>query len=89
MKTVRNKTPMPIKIELGGGKRLHLGPAKTGQIADNAAERKSVLKLVEEGKIEILGGESAAQNLGGEPQAPAASTHGHPPTTVVTPKGNR
>ena len=89
MRTVRNKTPLPIKIELGGGKKLHLGPAKTGQIADSAAERKSVLKLVEEGKIEILGGESAALAPGGERQAPTASTHGHPPTTVVTPKGNR
>jgi hypothetical protein len=89
MKTVRNKTPMPITIALGGGKKLRLGPAKTGQIADNAAERKAVLKLVEEGKIEILGAESAVQSPGGEPQAPAASTHGHPPTTVVTPKGNR
>ena len=41
MKTVRNKTPMPIRVQLGGGKTLFLGPAKSGQISDGAAERDS------------------------------------------------
>jgi hypothetical protein len=89
MKTVRNKTPMPIRIQLGGGKTLHLGPAKEGQISDGAAERESVLKLVEEGKIEIIGGAGSTQGPDGEAQGPATSTHGHRQPKVVTPKGNR
>jgi hypothetical protein len=89
MRTVRNKTPMPIRIQLGGGKTLHLGPAKEGQISDGAAERESVLKLVKEGKIEILGGTEAAQGPESESHGPATSTHGHPQPKVVTPKGNR
>jgi ribosomal protein L19E len=89
MKTVLNKTPLPIRIQLGGGKTLHLGPAKTGQISDGAAERDSVRKLVKEGKIEILEEGGVSQGQSGEAQAPAPSTHGHPQPTVVTPKGNR
>jgi hypothetical protein len=89
MKTILNKTPLPIRIQLGGGKTLHLGPAKTGQIADRAAERASVRKLVKEGKIEILEEGGSAQAQSGEVQHPSPSTHGHPQPTVVTPKGNR
>jgi ribosomal protein L19E len=89
MKTVRNKTPMPLRVQLGGGKTLHLGPAKTGQISDSAAERDSIRKLVEEGKIEFLDGAGTTQSQGGASQGPAQSTHGHPPTTQVTPKGDR
>jgi hypothetical protein len=89
MKTVRNKTSMPIRVQLGGGKTLFLGPTKTGQISDSAAERDSVLKLVKDGKIELLGGESAGQTPGGESQSRTTSTHGHQRSTVVTPKGDR
>jgi ribosomal protein L19E len=89
VKTILNKTPLPMRIQLGGGKTLHLGPAKTGQIADGAAERASIRKLVKEGKIEILEEGGASQAQSGEGQQPAPSTHGHPQTTVVTPKGNR
>jgi hypothetical protein len=89
VKTILNKTPLPMRIQLGGGKTLHLGPAKTGQIADAAAERASIQKLVKEGKIEILGEGGSSQAQSGEGQQPATSTHGHPQPTVVTPKGNR
>ena len=38
MRTVRNTTQLPVRVPLPGGKTLHLGPAKTGQISDQAAE---------------------------------------------------
>jgi hypothetical protein len=89
MKTVRNKTPLPIRVQLGGGKTLHLGPAKTGQISDSAAERESVRKLIKDGKIELLSDSGSGPAQGEGASGPAESTHGHPPTTMVTPKGNR
>ena len=55
MKTVKNKTQRPISVPLPGGRKLHLGPGKSGQIAANAAEHQLLIKrLVDEGKIEIL-----------------------------------
>jgi hypothetical protein len=54
MTTVSNKTRRPLSVPLPGGKRLHLGPGKTGQIAANAVEHPQVKKLVEAGEIEIL-----------------------------------
>ena len=47
MKTIRNKTPRPIRITLAGGKVLHLGPARTGQIGDEAVTRPSVQALLQ------------------------------------------
>lgn len=89
MKTVVNKTHRPIQIHLHGGKILHLGPSKTGQISDQAAEQDTVRKLVRAGDIEIQG-EGEASHDEGTGGAPAhEATHGHPPTTVVLPKGNR
>jgi hypothetical protein len=79
MKEVRNKTRRPIRISLPGGKVLHLGPAKTAQIADNATQHAGVQRLVKEGIIEILGeGErvegSGAENISGQSQSHAKST---------------
>ena len=89
MKTILNKTHKPMKISIGGGRFLHLGPSKTGQISDQASGSPAVCRLVKAGEIEVLGEEPSVQ---GRP-APAASghgaTHGHPQPTVVLPKGNR
>ena len=45
MKTISNKTPKPISVPLPRGKKLHLGPGKTGQIASNASEHPPLKKL--------------------------------------------
>lgn len=89
MKTVTNRTKRPLKIRLGGGKTLHLGPMKSGKIADQAAEEDSVRKLVEAGEIEIAGESGASVSSGSGSETVHEATHGHPPTTVVLPKGNR
>jgi hypothetical protein len=90
MKTIVNKTHKPLKIRLHGGKVLHLGPARTGQIADDAAGEPAVLRLIEAGDVEILGEGAPSGPTGQGPSAtPHEATHGHSPTTVVLPKGNR
>jgi len=89
MKTVVNRSRTPIKIHLPGGKTLHIGPGRTGQVSDSACERPSFAKLVESGEIEIVGeGEAASSNPGTSPSV-QKSTHGHQATTVVMPKGDR
>ncbi|MGH7412452.1 MAG: hypothetical protein ACREJ6_15530 [Candidatus Methylomirabilis sp.] len=89
MKTIVNKTRRPLKIRLPGGKTLHLGPLRSGQISDHAVDDDTIQRLVKAGEIEIAGeagpGHAAGGSVGSVPEA----THGHPPTTVVLPKGNR
>ena len=49
-----NKTKRPLRIPLPAGKKLHLGPGKTGQITAKAAEHPPLKKLIEAGEVEIL-----------------------------------
>ena len=89
MKVIRNKTHRPLKVPLDGGGVLHLGPAKTGQVSDNATERPAFRRLLERGEIEIVD-EGPGANPGAEGgSAVSESTHGHPQPKVVMPKGNR
>jgi hypothetical protein len=60
MKIVQNKTTRPLSIPLPRGKKLHLGPGKSGQIVSTAAEHPALKQLVEAGEIEILDERRAA-----------------------------
>ena len=48
-----NKTQKPVAVPLPGGKKLRLGPGKTGQITPKSAQHPPLLKLVEAGDLEI------------------------------------
>ena len=89
MKTIRNRTQKPIRIQMPGGKLLHLGPQKTGQISDQTSKFPSFAKLVEAGDIEVVGEGEPAPSGAAPGQVAHESTHGHTPPTVVLPKGNR
>ena len=89
MKTIRNKTAAPLRIPLPGGKTLHLAPAKAGQVGDKAVDHPRIRKLIEDGKIEIVDERAAGQRVGGVDSAVHTSKHGHQPTSVVVPKGDR
>ncbi|MET0153478.1 MAG: hypothetical protein ABW298_12815 [Candidatus Binatia bacterium] len=54
MPTIGNKTSKAIAVPLPRGKKLHLGPGKTGQIAANAADHPPLKRLIESGEIEIV-----------------------------------
>jgi hypothetical protein len=92
MKTIVNKTGRPLRVSLPGGKVLHLGPHKTGQIADNASDHASVRKLIEDGTLEIQG-EGGEDNKVTEPGASGGahgeSTHGHGKATLHRRGGQR
>lgn len=89
MKTVRNKSRKPLRVALPGNKMLFLGPQKSGQIADQAADAPAVVRLLQKGDLEIVGeGAQHEGGAGGESSAQGTS-RGHKPTTMVLPKGNR
>jgi hypothetical protein len=54
MPVVSNKTRKPLSVPLPGGKTLHLGPGKTGQISARAIEDPRLKKLVDAGEIELI-----------------------------------
>jgi hypothetical protein len=54
MAAVSNKTQKPLSVPLPGGKTLHLGPGRTGQISAKAVENPQLKKLVEAGVIEVV-----------------------------------
>ena len=54
MPIVSNKTQKPLSVPLPGGKTLHLGPGKTGQISARAVEDPRLKKLVDAGEIEVV-----------------------------------
>ena len=63
---IRNTTPRPLVVPLPGGKKLFLGPGKTGQVSAKAEDHPPLQKLVENGELEILaGGRSAPAPPGG------------------------
>ena len=71
--TVTNKTRKPLSIPLGHGKKLFLGPGKSGEIASSAVELPAVKALVESGAIEIAEGHSHV-GAGGSDTRGRAST---------------
>jgi len=89
LKTIKNKTLKPLRISFSGGRVLHLGPAKTGQIADTALAEKSVRKLIDGGQIEVVGGETQGHNVGDAGGGGHEAKRGHPQSTSVTRRGDR
>ncbi len=49
---ITNKTRKPLSLPLPGGKKLFLGPGKTGQVTPKALEHPPLAKLLETGDVE-------------------------------------
>ncbi len=91
MRTVRNTTQLPLRVPLPGGKTLHLGPGKTGQISDQAADGKAVQRLIEQGTIELVGGadRSSGESSGTSGSQTHESTQRHSRPSGVSRRGDR
>ncbi|HEU4403412.1 MAG TPA: hypothetical protein VFT43_15040 [Candidatus Polarisedimenticolia bacterium] len=90
MRMIRNKTRSPLKIRFAGGKLLHLGPGKTGQIPDQAVDAASIRALLQADKIEMVGGgEAHGPGSTKAGAAPHETTKGHPQAVNTPVKGNR
>lgn len=89
MPTITNKTHLPLRVPLPGGKTLHLGPGKTGQVSPKAIEHPGLKKLVDAGKIEITDEHQTRtdKSVGAHQSKPASSAH-HP-ATGTRPTGDR
>ena len=85
MPTISNKTHLPLRVPLPGGKTLHLGPGKTGQISPKAIEHSGLKKLVEAGKIEITDEHQthADRSVAAHQAKPSGSAH-HPTGSART-----
>ena len=88
--TVTNKTHKPLSVPLPGGKKLHLGPNKSGQIASNDADHPAVKALVDSGALEIVGkGGSQGPGSGGGTKPTAHAPQGHAAETGGRRSGDR
>lgn len=88
MTTIRNLTMRPLRVPLHGGRTLHLGPLKEGQIAPQDLEGPGVSRLIEAEEIEVIGaGGNPARADGGS--SPHADTVGHHPDLTVKKRGDR
>ena len=77
MKTIVNKTHRPLKILLGRGRVLRLGPRKEGQIATNDVERKSLRKLVASGDVEVYDESAHSDTVDGGKLTGRSGNQGH------------
>ena len=79
MATITNKTRKPLSIPLPGGKKLRLGPLKSGEISPKAIDHPPVLKLIEAGQVEISGSEPKPRGAGGGGKGVRPSSGGQSP----------
>jgi hypothetical protein len=90
MKTVRNTSKKALRVPLPQGRKLHLGPGRSGQVSDHAVDHPPFAKLLEAGEIEIVEegslqpGSPGAAPIPGHPQ-----THGHHPAVSAPRRGDR
>ena len=86
---ISNKSKRPISVPLPGGKKLFLGPGKTGQIAAKSAEHPPLVELVEAGDLEI--DESSRRHKSGssDGQTARAGRQDGAPTSNIRRTGDR
>jgi len=74
---ITNKTKKPLSVPLPAGKKLFLGPGKTGQVTAKALLHPPVVKLIEAGDLEGSEvGAKAPKPDGGSSAASGATRHG-------------
>ena len=85
-----NKTNQPISVPLPRGKKLFLGPAKTGQVNAKAAAHPPLVKLIEAGEIEIDGSDRQHNNpSAGAPSAKTGNQASGPTGNIRRTAGDR
>jgi len=62
---ITNKTTKPLSLPLPGGKKLFLGPGKTGQVTAKALDHPPIVKLLEAGDIATADGGGRRKDGGG------------------------
>ena len=83
-----NKTRKPLSVPLPGGKKLFLGPGKTGQVSAKALQHPPLTKLLEAGDIES-GGATATRKGGAGDKGGNATGLRHGGTGAMRQSGDR
>jgi len=85
---VTNKTNRPLRVPLPGGKTLHLGPGKSGQISSKDAQHGALQKLVADATIELVD-EETHDAQGGAGRRGGSLSGGHARGTASRRSGDR
>ncbi len=85
---ITNKTQKPLRLHLPGGKKLFLGPGKTGQVTPKALEHPPIVKLLEAGDIESADEDSKPRDGGGGKSGPSTGSQ-HKGTGAMRQSGDR
>ena len=87
---ITNKTRRPIRVPLPEGKKLFLGPGKTGQITSKSAQHPPLVELLNSGDLEL--DETGQQQSGatpGGPASPSTGQSGGAPSSNIRRTGDR
>ena len=84
-----NKTRRPIKVPLPEGKKLFLGPGKSGQINPKAAKHPPLVELLEAGDLELGEQDSQKNTTGGEGSSNVSGSQNAGPTGNIRRTGDR
>lgn len=86
---ISNKTKSPLRIPLPGGKKLHLGAGRIGQISSKAAAHPPLKKLIDEGQIEVIDGGRSQGTSGASGRPQGSSYQGGGSRGIVRHTGDR
>lgn len=88
---ITNKTPNSLSVPLPGGKKLFLGPGKTGQVTGKALEHPPLVKLLEAGDIETSAEKpkTGGGRSGGSSGPSGRSGSGHKRSGAMRQSGDR
>jgi hypothetical protein len=89
MTTIRNTSHRPISVPLPGGRKLHLGPNHTGEIAERAADHPPLAALLSSGALEIVASGHRATGAAPGSQRSGAPSSGHHRLSKAGRRGDR
>ena len=86
---ITNKTKKPLKLPLPDGKRLFLGPGKSGQITAKYATHPPLVALIEAGEVELDDASSKHDSGSGGGATPSGGGQGGAPSSNIRRTGDR
>jgi hypothetical protein len=86
---ITNKTKKPLSVPLPGGKKLFLGPGKTGQVTAKALQHPPLAALIEAGDVATAEGGFKPAAPGGDSKTKPSAGGGHKGTGAMRQSGDR
>ncbi len=88
---ITNKSRKPLSLPLPAGKKLFLGPGKTGQVTPKALDHPPLKKLLDAGDVEVddAGAGRKGGNRGGDDQSGPSTGSGKQGTGAMRQSGDR